>query len=139
MPVQGWVPKGTRKAAMKPNCEECGTVSQLGLHHRDENRRNNSPDNLRTLCAACHTRLHWETGKTPWRRHPDTCTVCGKPAKRLGLCETHRSRWLRHGNPYLTKKQIGCTWQLVDERTGLPVNGSEFQELQREFQKESTG
>ena len=30
--------------------------------------------------------------------------------------ETHRSRLLRHGSPYLTKKQKGRSWLLVDER-----------------------
>lgn len=100
----------------KEACEDCGSTSQLGVHHQDEDRTNNSPKNLRTLCATCHAKHHWENGKQPWRKHSPTCTVCGKPAKRLGLCETHRSRFLRHGSPYLVKRRIGSTWQLVEDR-----------------------
>lgn len=125
MPVAGWVPKSVRRSVVKPACELCGSKSRLGLHHKDEDRTNNSPENLQTLCPPCHTRLHWEHGKTPWRRHSPSCTVCGKLAKRLGLCETHRSRLLRHGSPHLVKKQIRGSWQVVDERTGRPVNGQE--------------
>jgi hypothetical protein len=123
MPVKEWVPKAIRLQLQKPNCEMCGGNSRLGLHHKDRDRTNNSPGNLQTLCPACHTRLHWEEGKTPWRRHPASCTVCGKPAKRLGLCETHRSRLLRHGSPYLIKRQGGHSRLLVDERTGEAVSG----------------
>lgn len=101
---------------LKESCETCGATRRLGVHHLDEDRTNNSPANLQTLCPACHTRLHWATGKQPWRRHPPICTVCGEPAKRLGLCETHRSRLLRHGSPYLVKRKIGHTWQLVEDR-----------------------
>jgi hypothetical protein len=123
MPVAGWVPKDLRAKALKDSCEGCGATSRLGLHHKDEERTNNSLENLVTLCPKRHTKLHWDTGKKAWRTHPDTCSVCGKPAKRLGLCETHRSRFLRHGSPYLVKRKIGVTWHLVDERTGLPVSG----------------
>ena len=123
MTVREWVPIAIRKAQLKPACEMCGATSRIGLHHKDRNRTNNSPENLQTLCPICHTRLHWEQGKMPWRRHSAFCNVCSKPAKRLGLCETHRSRLLRHGSPYLIRKQKGHSWQLVDERTGQAVNG----------------
>ena len=113
MPVKGWVPVSIRSKALKKRCERCGANSSLCLHHIDGDRTNNSLENLLTVCAACHTRLHWETGKEPWRRHSASCDVCGRPAKRLGLCETHRSRLLRHGSPYLKKVKIGRSWQLV--------------------------
>jgi len=93
-------------------CEECGGAVSLGVHHMDNDRTNNSPNNLRTFCNVCHTRWHWNHGKEPWRRHPPTCTVCGKPAKRSGLCETHRTRLKRHGSPYLKKIKVGHSWQL---------------------------
>lgn len=124
MAVKEWIPLAIRLANQKQACELCGGTSRLGLHHKDRDRMNNSPSNLQTVCPTCHTRLHWAEDKKPWRRHPATCSVCGKPAKRLGLCETHRSRQLRHGSPYLTKQRLGRSWQLVDERTGLLVNGS---------------
>ncbi len=93
-------------------CEECGVTASLGVHHMDSNRTNNSLKNLRTFCNACHTRWHWSHGKEPWRRHSATCIVYGKPAKRLGLRETHRNRLLRHGSPYLKKIKVGSSWQL---------------------------
>jgi hypothetical protein len=117
MPVKGWVPAATRRAVLKSSCETCGSGSPaLDLHHLDGDRTNNSPDNLRTLCDRCHTSLHWATGKTAWRRHSPTCEVCGRAAKRLGLCETHRSRWMRHGSPYLVKRRTGSGWHLVEDR-----------------------
>src|SRR5215469_15575787 len=121
MPVKGWVPN--RTSLMQSACERCGTTSQLNLHHNDRDRSNNSAENLQTLCAPCHTRWHWAHDKKPKRRHSPTCTVCGKPARRLGLCETHRSRYLRHGSPYLVKRKIGSSWVLVEE-PGTP-NGQE--------------
>lgn len=97
-------------------CESCGSESQLGVHHPDQDRTNNSPENLRTLCSSCHTRWHWENGKKPWKQRIATCGICGKPAARSGLCATHRSRLRRHGSPYLVKKKIGSAWQLVEDR-----------------------
>ena len=42
----------------KDVCEDCGFVPvykcQLDVDHVDGNRHNNSPDNLRTICANCH-------------------------------------------------------------------------------------
>lgn len=128
MTVTEWIPGSVRLAHQKTECEMCGGKSRLGLHHKDMDRTNNSPENLQTLCPSCHTSLHWEMGKAAWRRHSPTCDVCGKPAKRLGLCETHRTRYLRHGSPYLLKRKIGHSWLLVDERTGRPANGTECRE-----------
>jgi hypothetical protein len=123
MAVTEWIPWQVRLENQKCACEVCGSQSRLGLHHKDRNRTNNSPENLQTLCPTCHTRLHWAEDKMPWRRHSALCFVCGKPAKRSGLCETHRTRHLRHGSPYLLKKQLGGSWRLVDERTGFTVSG----------------
>jgi 5-methylcytosine-specific restriction endonuclease McrA len=47
------------------SCEFCGTTEQLNLHHVDGDRKNEARENLMTLCASCHTKLHWATGKTP--------------------------------------------------------------------------
>lgn len=123
MPVRGCVPIAVRRKHQKNACEKCGAVSRLGLHHIDNDRTNNSPENLLTLCPSCHTSWHWANGKTPWRRHPSTCGVCGKRAARRGLCNTHLIRWKRHGSPYHKKRKIGSRWTLVDVRTGERVSG----------------
>jgi hypothetical protein len=114
MPVKEWIPRHVRRRHQRLRCEHCGSTSRIGLHHKDEDRTNNSFENLLTLCPTCHTKEHWRTGKKPWRKHPPSCTVCTKPAKRLGLCETHRSRLLRHGSPHLKKIKTGSIWQLVE-------------------------
>lgn len=74
---------------------------------------NNLPENLRTLCPACHTRTHWETGKRAWRRL-GSCEICERPARKLGLCATHASRQRRHGSPYLKKIKCGSEWLLME-------------------------
>lgn len=44
-------------------CEKCGFVpiikKQLDIHHKDENHKNNSLDNLQTLCVNCHKECHF--------------------------------------------------------------------------------
>lgn len=39
-------------------CEACGDTFMLAAHHIDGNRFNNSPENIQTLCARCHTTHH---------------------------------------------------------------------------------
>jgi len=39
-------------------CQECKAVGSINVHHKDENRRNNLPENLITLCVSCHRRRH---------------------------------------------------------------------------------
>ena len=51
-----------RRKNLKPTCEACGFIPdhprQLEVHHMDEDRSNNAPDNLTTLCANCHALIH---------------------------------------------------------------------------------
>lgn len=42
----------------KNACEICGSTVNLDVHHIDENRGNNFPENLITLCQSCHMRVH---------------------------------------------------------------------------------
>ena len=41
-------------------CQSCGTMSNLEVHHREFRSRSgsDSEENLITLCAACHARVH---------------------------------------------------------------------------------
>jgi len=41
-------------------CQSCGTMSNLEVHHREfrSHSGSDSEENLITLCAACHTRVH---------------------------------------------------------------------------------
>jgi 5-methylcytosine-specific restriction endonuclease McrA len=41
-------------------CQSCGTMSNLEVHHREfrSHSGSDSEENLITLCAACHARVH---------------------------------------------------------------------------------
>jgi 5-methylcytosine-specific restriction endonuclease McrA len=41
-------------------CKSCGTMSNLEVHHREFRSHSgaDSEENLITLCAACHARVH---------------------------------------------------------------------------------
>ncbi len=42
-------------------CVDCGISAKttcLAVHHKDTNKKNNTPTNLQTLCKSCHGRLH---------------------------------------------------------------------------------
>lgn len=124
MSVKGWIPWRVRAQVQKGYCEICGGDSLLGLHHKDEDRTNNSPENLQTLCQSCHTKWHWDNGKKPWRKRSPICLVCDKPSRHLGLCPTHRSRLRRHGSPYLRKIKRGSSWLWVADAG--PQSGREW-------------
>lgn len=36
-----------------------GKIQTLGVHHKDRNPLNSNPENLITLCSACHCRAEW--------------------------------------------------------------------------------
>jgi len=93
-----------RAAKLKAGvCQECGCTNLVGIHHKDRNPLNNSSENLVTLCASCHTKLHWKEGKQPWKQKA-SCKVCGKPASGHGFCLMHYQRWKKYGDPLLTKR-----------------------------------
>lgn len=49
------------KTGQMESCEKCGyhkVKEILGIHHIDENRENNSRDNLMVLCPNCHSLAH---------------------------------------------------------------------------------
>jgi len=39
-------------------CERCGSNLNILVHHKDENRSNNTLDNLEVLCKKCHQNHH---------------------------------------------------------------------------------
>lgn len=47
------------KLRANPMCEAkgCNHVASL-VHHKDKNPRNNSQDNLMSVCTPCHERIH---------------------------------------------------------------------------------
>lgn len=40
------------------SCENCGGAKLLAAHHVDGNWKNNSPENIQTLCVSCHAIHH---------------------------------------------------------------------------------
>lgn len=49
-----------RRLRIPYKCAKCGITDKrvLIVHHKDENRKNNSADNLERLCCNCHAILH---------------------------------------------------------------------------------
>lgn len=48
---------------LEHRCSVCGKETTLCVHHKDENRENNSLDNLTILCKACHQKHHAVRGE----------------------------------------------------------------------------
>ena len=42
----------------KTACEVCSSTLKLHVHHCNHNIKDNSPENLQTLCASCHAKHH---------------------------------------------------------------------------------
>ena len=50
--------KPSKYKTLHNQCEECKSFFDLLVHHIDENRQNNSYDNLLVLCTSCHAIVH---------------------------------------------------------------------------------
>ena len=64
--------KRTQRAVkLAGKCEGagCSETKNLHRHHMDTNKKNNSPENIRTLCILCHNKEHWETNWKGRRRN----------------------------------------------------------------------
>lgn len=107
-------------------CQLCGAMDRLQVHHLDQNPANNTPENLTTLCASCHSKWHWTHGKKSLKRQA-VCKICGEPARKLDMCQKHYQRFKKYGDPLLTKKKIGSKYELVQEIPGT-ANGPESRE-----------
>lgn len=58
-----------RDAGRCQRCDHDGSESRLGIHHRDRNKKNQTPENLEVLCHRCHMREHSEHGETGWQHY----------------------------------------------------------------------
>jgi hypothetical protein len=47
------------KENLLPNCYFCNSKKDLGIHHLDENRKNNNLKNLVVVCKSCHKKVHY--------------------------------------------------------------------------------
>ena len=39
-------------------CEQCGSIYDLLVHHKDYNRDNNEFNNFMVVCTSCHAVIH---------------------------------------------------------------------------------
>jgi hypothetical protein len=71
--VQGHVfasSRSVRGGAMKDNCQLCGynkCPGILQLHHLDQNKKNNVPENMLCVCPTCHMEIHFYDKTGPYR------------------------------------------------------------------------
>lgn len=75
----------THRKFLQGACEECGFEStdrcQLHVHHVDLDHANNSPANLRTLCANCHALMHRSRPRPEPVRGPSELRLLGDLAE----------------------------------------------------------
>lgn len=57
-------------------CTRCGSAKNIIIHHVDRNKKNNSLENLITLCKACHVIEHVKDRISANREY--ACDRCGK-------------------------------------------------------------
>lgn len=69
-----------RKVIPPGPCQKCDKPDARDVHHKDEDFRNNTPENLIRLCRSCHLKEH---------RPRLFCMICGAPVKGLGYCNKH--------------------------------------------------
>lgn len=81
-----------RAAALKPTCECCGGIEKLAIHHVNENWKDNSLENLQTLCVYCHQQwhgLHRRLGITASTRMPPLASLLSHPDVKV----MHKVHW----------------------------------------------
>ena len=68
-------------------CQSCGTMSNLEVHHKEFRSHSGaaSEENLITLCAVCHARVHRPLGHE--RVVPDTVPAQGAESTAVSLAE----------------------------------------------------
>jgi len=61
-----------RKLVKKEKCDRCGSVKNLGIHHRDDDHYNDDLKNLVVLCLRCHMSVHKTAYWKAWREGKPT-------------------------------------------------------------------
>lgn len=80
----------------KSTCERCGSVLNLCVHHKDQDRTNNTSPNLETLCKRCHQLEHGCTMNLPKEMSPEKRKWQVEHMKRLNKTLPRDSfGWLR--------------------------------------------
>lgn len=101
----------------KERCESCGKDKYLHVHHVNFDWMDHSPENLKTLCVACHLNLHKPKSKP--------CLVCGEISRGRNLCQKHLVRLRKYGSPFLTRvheKGVPAKFRMVLD---LPKHGKD--------------
>lgn len=130
--------RGTAKSSVyrrseshrKSACEKCMATTQLHIHHIDRNPTNNSPENLMTLCNACHARWHAENGIHDWRKQ-SPCLVCGTKSHAFCLCVKHYKMFKRHGTTSLPTSVQGALLERLASKRGRADQGGRSIPLSR--------
>lgn len=52
-------------------CKKENDINKLIVHHKDRNRKHNTPNNLITLCRSCHGKEHLSYRKGSWDKDRD--------------------------------------------------------------------
>jgi hypothetical protein len=65
---------------LKESCETCGGTDDLQPHHIDGDTKNNSAENIFTLCSICQAENPVIEPKSPIAPHPSTATEGGSSA-----------------------------------------------------------
>ena len=70
-----------RAIKQEHQCERCGSMRQIHVHHKDRNPLNAALGNLESLCSKCHHAEHLKILLS-------SCAVCGKAFR----AASHRNR-----------------------------------------------
>ena len=104
-PVVGWsqAHKRAREALALTPCSQCGSERTVDRHHLNEDIQDNRLENLGNLCRSCHMLKHSNAAACTVPNCPDM--VSGpKSTGGFGMCPKHYTRWKRHGNPLMVKR-----------------------------------